>query len=175
MKMRPGLWLLFLLLTAVSTHADSVDDYVRGEMAKRHIPGLSLVVVRNKKIVRESNFGLANVELDVPVNERTSFEIASMTKQFTDAAILLLAEEGKLSVDDRITAYLDNLPPAWRDITIRELMLHTSGLRDDWDDDNKYFLTNNTDGDFLRALTAVPLYFNPESGLVTGVVHSCSA
>ena len=161
MKMRPGLWLLFLLLTAVSTHADSVDDYVRGEMAKRHIPGLSLVVVRNKKIVRESNFGLANVELDVPVNERTSFEIASMTKQFTDAAILLLAEEGKLSVDDRITAYLDNLPPAWRDITIRELMLHTSGLRDDWDDDNKYFLTNNTDGDFLRALTAVPLYFKP--------------
>ena len=159
--MKPGLCLLFLLLTAISGRADSVDAYVRAEMAKRHIPGLSLVVIKNRKIVRASNFGLANVELNVAVNERSSFEIASMTKQFTDAAILLLAEERKLSLDDRITAYLDDLPAAWHDITIRELMLHTSGLRDDWDEDDKYFLTNNTDGDFLRALAAVPLYFKP--------------
>jgi len=161
MRMKTGLVLLILSLTPFSAHADIIDAYVRSEMAKRHIPGLSLVVVKNKKVVRSSSFGLANVELNVPVNARTSFEIASMTKQFTDAAILLLAEDQKLSIDDRITTYLRNLPPEWHDITIRQLMLHTSGLRDDWDEDDKFFLTNNTDADFLRALTTVPLYFKP--------------
>ncbi len=152
---------LFLWLTAVSVRGDIIDSYVRTEMTNRHIPGLSLVVLKKGKIVKANNFGLANVELNVPVNERTSFEIASMTKQFTDAAILLLAEERKLSIDDHITAYFDNLPPEWHDITIRQLMLHTSGLRDDWDEDDKYFLSNNSDEDFLRALTSVPLYFKP--------------
>jgi D-alanyl-D-alanine carboxypeptidase len=152
---------MFLWLTAVSARGDIIDSYVRREMAKRHIPGLSLVVVKKGKIVKTSNFGLANVELNVPVSERTSFEIASMTKQFTDAAILLLAGEKKLSIDDHISVYFDNLPPEWHDITIRQLMLHTSGLRDDWDEDDKFFLTNNSDADFLRALTAVPLYFKP--------------
>ena len=119
--------ILFLVLCAVPAHADVVDTYVQAEMTKRHIPGLSFVLVKHKQIVRASNYGLANVELNVPVNEHTSFEIASMTKQFTDAAILLLAEEGRLSIDDRITNYFDNLPAEWREITIRQLMLHTAG------------------------------------------------
>ena len=88
---------LLLVLCAVPAHADVVDTYVQAEMTKRHIPGLSFVLVKHKQIVRASNYGLANVELNVPVNEHTSFEIASMTKQFTHAAILLLAEEGRLS------------------------------------------------------------------------------
>jgi len=98
---------LLLVLCAVPAHADVVDTYVQAEMTKRHIPGLSYVVVKHKQIIRASNYGLANVELNVPVNEHTSFEIASMTKQFTDAAILLLAEQGRLSIDDRITNYFD--------------------------------------------------------------------
>jgi CubicO group peptidase (beta-lactamase class C family) len=98
---------LLLVLCAVPAHADVVDTYVQAEMTKRHIPGLSFVLVKHKQIVRASNYGLANVELNVPVNEHTSFEIASMTKQFTDAAILLLAEQGRLSIDDRITNYFD--------------------------------------------------------------------
>ena len=160
-KMNLNKTILFLLLCTVSAQADEVDTYVRAEMAKLHVPGLSLVVVKNKQIVRAGNYGLANVELNVPVNEHTSFEIASMTKQFTDAAILLLAEQGKLSIDDHLTNYFDQLPPEWRDITIRQLMLHTSGLRDDWDEDDKFFLTNNTDEEFLHALTVLPLNFKP--------------
>jgi CubicO group peptidase (beta-lactamase class C family) len=163
----PSFCLLFSL-SVVFAQGDAVDSYVRAEMAKRHVPGLSLVVIQNKKIVRASSYGFANVELSVPVNENTSFEIASMTKQFTDVAILLLAEEGKLSLDDHITRYFGNLPLEWRDITIRQLMLHTAGLRDDWDEDDKFFLSNNTDEEFLHALTLLPLNFKPGEGFSYG-------
>jgi CubicO group peptidase (beta-lactamase class C family) len=152
---------VFLLSTTVSAQADPIDSYIRAEMAKRHVPGLSLVVIKDKRIIKASNYGLANVELNVAVNERTSFEIASMSKQFTDAAMLLLVEEGKVGLDDSVTKYLDNLPETWRGITIRRLMNHTSGLRDDWDEGDPFFLTNNTNEDFLRALVNFPLKFKP--------------
>ena len=100
-------------------------------------------------------------ELGVSVNEHTSFEIASMTKMFTDAGILLLVEEGKVSLDDSITKYIAGLPKTWNEITIRELMVHTSGLRDDWDEGNDYFLTKTSNADFLEALKASPLKFKP--------------
>src|SRR4029079_12443061 len=128
---------------------DSIDNFVRSEMQKKHIPGLSLVVIRNGRIIKSANYGLANVELNVPVNDRTSFEIASMTKQFTAAALLLLVEDGKVRLDDSVTAYLADLPSTWQDITIRRLLDHTSGLRDDWDEGNDFFLTKNSDEAFL--------------------------
>jgi len=152
---------VLFLLTNVSAQTDAIDSHIRALMARRHIPGLSLVIIKDKKIVKASYYGLANVELNVPVSEGTSFEIASMSKQFTCAALLLLVEEGKVGLDDSITKYLDNLPDAWRDITIRQLMNHTSGLRDDWDEDNNFFLTKNTNEDFLRALTNSQLKFKP--------------
>ena len=153
--------LLVPLLSAVSTYADSVDDFVRAEMSKRHVPGLSLVVIKDNEIVKSGTYGLANVELNVPVREKTSFEIASMTKQLTDAAILLLAEEGKIHLDDSITKYINGLPSEWLDITIRRLMLHTAGIRDDWDENDNFFLTKNSNDEFLRALTPLPLLFKP--------------
>lgn len=150
-----------LSLTTVSAQTDSIDSYIRAEMAKRHIPGLSLVVIKDNEIIKASNYGLANVELNVAVNEKTTFEIASMSKQFTNAAMLLLVEERKVGLDDSVMKYLDKLPETWRDITIRRLMNHTSGLRDDWDEDDAFFLTNNTDEQFLRALANFPLKFKP--------------
>ena len=152
---------VLLLVPCASAQTDQIDAYVRADMARRHIPGVSLVVIKDNKLIKASNYGLANVELNVAVNERTSFEIASMTKQFTDAALLLLVEEGKVGLDDSITKYLDGLPATWRDITIRRLMNHTAGLRDDWEEDNNFFLTKNTNEEFLHALTEAPLKFKP--------------
>jgi CubicO group peptidase (beta-lactamase class C family) len=83
-----------------------IDHYVRAEMARRQIPGLSLLVAREHRVVLSANYGVANLELDAPVTDGTSFEIASMTKQFTDAAILLLAERGKLALTDRLSKLL---------------------------------------------------------------------
>jgi D-alanyl-D-alanine carboxypeptidase len=153
-----------LLSPPASAQVDSIDSYIRNEMATLHIPGLALLVVKNGRIVKSGYYGLANVELNVPVNEQSSFEIASMSKQLTDAAMLLLVEEGKVRLDDSVTQYLAGLPETWRDITIRRLMDHTSGLRDDWDESNSFFLTNDTNEKFLRALAASPLKFNPGDG-----------
>jgi D-alanyl-D-alanine carboxypeptidase len=111
---------------------------------------------------------MADVELNVPVTDDTKFEIASMTKQFTAAAILLLAQEGKLGLDEPVAKFLSDAPPSWKGITSRQLMNHTAGVRDDWDEDTAFFFRNQTDEDFLKALYAFPLKFAPGQGWAYG-------
>src|SRR5258708_4658609 len=79
--------------------ADPVDDLVKGEMEAHQISGLSLMVVKNGRQVKTKGYGVANLEWNVPATSDTVFEIGSMTKQFTAACILLLAQDGKLSLD----------------------------------------------------------------------------
>ncbi len=108
---------------------DRIDRYLNLEMQKRQIPGLALAVLKNGKVAKMKGYGLANIELNVAVTPSTVFDLASLTKQFTAAAVLLLAEEGKLGVDDSIRQYLPAAPTAWDPITIRHLLTHTSGLK----------------------------------------------
>jgi len=108
--------------------ADSVDDYIRAQMVRRKIPGLALAVVQGGQVVKLAGYGLASVELEAPVTPDTVFELASVTKQFTATAIMQLAEEGKVGVDDPVAKYLPGTPPAWQAITIRHLLTHTAGL-----------------------------------------------
>lgn len=122
--------MLGLIGATISARADEIDSLVRSEMAKQHIAGLSLAVIRNGKIEKAQGYGLANVELNVKANRDTVYEIGSMTKQFTALGMLLLAEEGKLSLDDPVSKYLDGAPPAWGKITIRHCLTHTAGLKD---------------------------------------------
>lgn len=107
---------------------DKINGYVTAEMKRRSIPGLALAVVRHGKVIKMRGYGLANVELGVPVHPDTVFDIASLTKQFTATAILLLMEEGKISLDDQISRYLPNTPEAWKLITVRHLLTHTAGF-----------------------------------------------
>ncbi len=93
--------LLFLCSWRLPARADEVDEYVRAFINQRNIPGLSLAVVRDGKLVKAAGYGLANLELTSPATPETVYEIGSMTKQFTAEAILLLIEEGKLGLDDR--------------------------------------------------------------------------
>src|SRR5437867_13357651 len=83
-------------LHAPPAHADAVDDYARAEIQKRHIPGLALAVLYNGQVVKVAGYGHANLELNVPTTPQTVFQIQSITKTFTSAAVLLLMEEGKL-------------------------------------------------------------------------------
>jgi CubicO group peptidase (beta-lactamase class C family) len=156
---------LFILLVILAVtgiaRADEVDTLIARWMKSRQIPGVALVVVKNGEVLKSANYGLANVEHNVPVTDETSFEIASMTKQFTAAAVLLLAEAGKLKLDESISAYLDGLPLTWREITVRQLLNHTSGLHDDWNSNNEFFLTKNSDSAFLKALSESRLKFSP--------------
>jgi CubicO group peptidase (beta-lactamase class C family) len=93
-------------------------------------PGVTLGVVRGQELVVHESVGMASVELGVPIGPATTFRIASVSKQFTCAAILLLATEGKLSLDDEVRDRLPALPDVGARITVAHLMHNTSGIRD---------------------------------------------
>jgi len=149
----------FLPWTAI--RADEVDDYLRGEMAQRQIPGLALEVVRDSKVVKEAAYGFANLEMRVPVTPDTVFEIGSITKQFTAAGILLLAQERKLSVEDPITNYLASAPALWQDIRIRHLLTHTSGLKSYTGSEGFELRRHLTQKDFIEMAGRTALQFSP--------------
>ena len=96
-------------------------------------PGAVVAVVRGGATLLAKGYGMADLEHDVPIGPRTVFHVASVSKQFTAFGILLLAEQGKLSPDDDIRKYLPDVPDFGRPISIRQLVHHTSGLRDQWD------------------------------------------
>ena len=153
---------LIRLLPALNlAHADSVDDYIHAEMKNHRIPGVSLMVIQTNQPVKRGFYGLANVELNVPVTAETAFEIGSITKQFTAAAILLLAQEGRLSVDDRISRHLKQTPESWQNITVRHLLTHTSGLKSFTGLDGFELRRHLTQEQFLKAISAYPLEFKP--------------
>lgn len=109
---------------------EKVDAFVRETMAVNHIPGLSLAVLREGKIILAKGYGMSNLELATPVTEKTAFVIFSLTKAFTRVETMMLVEEGKISLADPIAKHLAGLPAAWQNVTIRHLLSHTSGLPD---------------------------------------------
>jgi D-alanyl-D-alanine carboxypeptidase len=120
--------LALLVLAGSSKAPDAVDDYVRAQMKSQGIPGLALGVVRNGSLAKVEGYGIADLDHDVPVTADTVFEVASITKQFTASLIMTLVEQGRLRLDDKVSAYLTDPPPAWRGITIYHLLTHTAGL-----------------------------------------------
>lgn len=114
----------------VDASADPVDAYVHAEMQKRQIPGLALLIVRDGKIVRAQGYGFSNVELKVPVRPETIFQSGSMGKQFTASAVMMLVEQGKLSLDDPLTKFFPDAPAAWRRVKVKNLLSHTGGFTD---------------------------------------------
>lgn len=126
--MRYQIALFMGLLAFGCAEADTVDDLVNAEMARQHIPGVSIAVVKNGKIVKEKGYGIANVEDQAPVTPSTIFQSGSVGKQFTSALTMLLIKDGKIKLDRPISAYLPNTPKSWSKITVRHLLTHTSGM-----------------------------------------------
>lgn len=118
---------LLLLLSSVA-RADKVDDFIKAEMQKQRIPGLSLAVVKEGKVIKAEGYGLANVEHNVPAKAETVYKIASVSKQFLATGIMLLVQDGKIRVDDKVSQYLDGTPDTWKNITLRHFLTHTSGV-----------------------------------------------
>jgi CubicO group peptidase (beta-lactamase class C family) len=133
-------------------------------MSLNHIPGLALAIIKNGEVEKLDYYGISNFESNIPIDSNSIFEIASMTKQIVSAGILLLQEDGLLSVKDKLSKYIPKLPSTWEDITIEQLMNHTSGLRDDWDESNAYFMKHNSDEKMLTAQIKYPLLFHPGEG-----------
>jgi CubicO group peptidase (beta-lactamase class C family) len=109
--------------------AAAVDRVFAG-WTSAQTPGCAVGVARDGKPILTRAYGMSNLEYDVPNTAETIFEAGSVSKQFTAAAIALLAQDGKLSLDDPIRKYLPELPPVDQPITIRHMLHHISGLRD---------------------------------------------
>ncbi|WP_414648873.1 serine hydrolase domain-containing protein [Dokdonella sp.] len=126
------------------------------------VPGASVLVIRDGKSVVRKAYGFANLEDHELTTAATNFRLASVTKQFTAAAILLLAEDGRLSIDDRMRQWLPSLPAVTDPITIRQLLSHTGGMIDYEDLMPVTQRTQLRDSDVLHLLEAQDhLYFAP--------------
>jgi CubicO group peptidase (beta-lactamase class C family) len=138
-----------------------VDRLVNEQMLANKIPGVALAVLRKGKVIHLKGYGLANVEHQVPVKPATIFQSGSMGKQFTAADVMLLVQEHKLSLDVKISNYIPDVPATWKDISIRNLLTHTSGLGDyppEIDLRRDY-----TEDELLASFKKAPLDFEPGS------------
>lgn len=150
-----------LCLLGVSANADSVDDLVRMQMKERNIPGAAVAVIKNGKVVKIKGYGLASIEFNAPVTLDTVFEIGSVSKQMTAAGIMLLVQDGKIALDERISKYLPNTPEAWQDVTVRHLLTHTSGIKS-YTSMQGFELSRRVKIDgFIKQLSQHPLEFEP--------------
>ena len=137
MKKLPLLELLvFLAIAPIGLFAQEdrtkrVDDLFES-WSKPGTPGAAVAIIQHGKLVYEKGYGLANLEYDIPVTPQTIYHVASVSKQFTAMALVLLEQEGKLSLEDEVHKYLPELPDYKHPITLRQLLQHTSGIRDQW-------------------------------------------
>src|SRR5215831_2520498 len=165
MAYKRAVFLIVLFLAASSTRlsasqSDKVDDYVKAEMTRQKIPGVSIAVVSNGEIKKAKGYGLANVELNVAATADTIFQSGSVGKQFTATLAMMLVEEGRMSLDDHISKYIPNAPATWKDITLRHLLTHTSGIS------NRIYNQINMRQDYsedelVEKIAALPLDFQP--------------
>lgn len=132
----------FLMICVLIMGIANQENAVRGQNMEQRIdellqdvypggePGCVALVTRQNQVLYNKAFGLANLELNIPMRTEMVFEIGSLTKQFTSVSTLMLIEQGRAGLSDPISKYLDFCPDAWKSVTIRHLLNHTSGIKD---------------------------------------------
>ncbi|WP_428232934.1 serine hydrolase [Flavobacterium sp.] len=105
-----------------------IDNYIEEVIKINEIPGVALAVIKDGKIIYEKYFGKASLEENKAVDKNTAFKVFSTTKLITNVGIFQLIEKGKLSLEDPVSKYLDNLPNEWQGIKVKNLLSHSSGL-----------------------------------------------
>ena len=140
----------------------AIDAFIKQQMDEQRIPGLSLAVTVDNELIFTKGYGLANVELQSPALDESVYEVASITKQFTAMAVLLLAQDGRLGLDDPVGKYFPEAPAAWKKITLRRLLTHTSGIPD-YDEAGQPLDPHReyTEDELVRLAAALPLKFQP--------------
>jgi len=167
-------WVGTLLAGSVPAQSSSpdsisarVDQAVLAELKRQKIPGISLGVMRGGRIIKAKGYGLANVELAVPVTPRSVFQTGSVGKQFTATAVMMLVEEGRVGLDDSIPKYFPEAPPSWKAVTVRQLLTHTSGIADYGGEESTMgngvidFRRDYTEDELVRTFAPMPPDFAP--------------
>ena len=142
-----------------------LDRRVQAHLDNNNIPGGLVAVVSRGRIIHLKTYGMANVELSVPVTDSTVFEIGSISKQFVSAAAMILVQENKLGLDDPIHQYLPDLPSEWLGVTVRQLLTHTSGIPD-YEEIRTYdvYRFRLTPEEVIRIAHSRPMDFAPGTG-----------
>jgi len=158
-KRHPISVLVFLLLVFSAARADKVDDFVRAEMEKQHVPGVSIAVIKDGQVIRSEGYGLGNIELNVAARPDTVYKIGSVSKQFIATGIMLLIQDGKVSLDDHVSKFLEGTPESWKSITVRHLLTHSSGIVREAPGFDP--LKIQSDLDVIKTAYSLPLRFAP--------------
>lgn len=154
-------FVILLLSLCVAAYAQQITpamkarfDQLIDSRFKPDEPGGTVLIAQKGKVLYERGFGMANLELNVKMQPDMLFEIGSQTKQFTAICILQLMEQGKLKVTDPISKYIEDSPEAWQQVTIENLMTHSSGISDLGN-------RNTPDADKINAVKKQPLAYTP--------------
>ena len=160
-KRLPLAVMLVVLTWTATARADSIDEYIARAMKQFHLPGLALLVVRDGQVVKAAGYGFADIERKTPVTPETVFKIGSISKQLIATGVMLLVQDGRLTVDDPVTKYFPDAPPSWAPMRVRHLLSHTAGLvRESPAFDP---MKDTSDADIVRALYPLPLRSEPGS------------
>jgi CubicO group peptidase (beta-lactamase class C family) len=126
---------LFLSLSLLgysqtAEQAKNIDNYIRQAIQVNQIPGMAVGIVKNNKITFQKYYGTETLENNKKVDANSMFRVYSTTKLMTNVGLFQLIEQGKIALDDKISKYLDNLPEAWQNVQIKNILSHSSGIPD---------------------------------------------
>lgn len=154
-----ALMLVFAAAGRAQDRTQDIDAYIKGQMQSQHIPGLSVAVIKDGTLIKAEGYGLANIEHGIPVRSDTVFKIGSVSKQLIATGIILLVQDGKIAVDDKVSRHLEGTPETWQGITIRHLLTHTSGLVREAPGFDPYKV--QPEMDVIQTAYQLPLQFQP--------------
>ena len=120
--------LALILAAAAPVRGQDIDEFVRSWMEKQHVPAVAIAVIKDGALIKAQGYGVADVENRIPARPDTVFKIGSVSKQFIATGIMLLVQDGRMAVGDKVSKYLEGTPKTWEAITLRHLLTHTSGL-----------------------------------------------
>ena len=153
----PAILLLTLNCLSQNNISLKIDEYINREMRSQKIPGVAVAVIRDGRIVLAKGYGLSDLEHQIPVKPETVFQSGSLGKAFTVTAVMMLVEDGKISLNDKLIKYFADAPKEWDNITIRHLLEHTSGMTgypEEFD-----FRIDRSEEDLYNLIKSIPLAF----------------
>ncbi|MFI1770863.1 serine hydrolase [Thalassobellus citreus] len=109
---------------------NEIESYLKEQKKVHKIPGLAVAVIKNSEVIYKGYFGIENLETNTPVNNLTMFPVYSVSKLISATAVFQLIEQGEISLEDTISKYIENLPEKWQNVSIANLLTHSSGLPD---------------------------------------------
>ena len=121
---------LFIVGLIVAQEQD-LDQYIERVLAEQGVPGMSIAVLRGGEILLAKGYGFANLELRTPATAESLYGLGSISKQFAATAVMMLVQDGDVSLDSPINRYVPNLPDSWSEVTVRHLLTHTSGIKEE--------------------------------------------